>query len=85
MCDEYFVDAPQSQHDSLKSRDANRFTERLLYKGLAPAFWNDNCMYRRSSNARSRTQIEVRPRVRSVITTLFAGGFVVYVQQMFCR
>lgn len=70
---------------SLKGHDANRFTERLRHNGIAPAFWNDNCMYRRSSNARLRRHIEVWLPVRSMITTLFAGGFVAYVQQSFSR
>ena len=85
MCGKYCVDAMQLRYDSLKSHYVSRFTERLPHKGLASAVWNDNCIYRRSSNARPRRHIEARPRVRSMTTTLFAGGSVVYVQQMLCH
>jgi hypothetical protein len=59
MSGKYFVDVPHSRYDSVKSRDPNGFTERLLQEALASAFWNDNCMYRRSLNARPRRHIEV--------------------------
>ena len=59
MSGKYFVDAPQLRYDALKSRYTSRFTDRLPHRGLASAVWNDNCIYRRSSNARPRRHIEV--------------------------